>query len=193
MTASLPLRHLSIRVPWHDAGWNGTVCADPVNNASCLRLTNIHERRNDSVEVGLRGRRIDELSHSQHPPCVAERGAFMAEFPITWRAQHPYFATSDVHGHFRLTPVEFPPYSAGAVPFRWVLRKEADEIAQSHGITFIDEAEDDARAVMGFDSAWVQDISNQARMLDGFFSAIEPDRSLAFFYAKEVPHTERSG
>ena len=46
---------------------------------------------------------------------------------------------------------------------------------------------------MGFDSTWVQDVRNQTRMLDGFFSAIEPDRSLAFFYAKEVPHTERSG
>ena len=46
MTTNLPLRHLSIRVPWHDNGWNGAVCADPVNNASCLRLGNIHERRN---------------------------------------------------------------------------------------------------------------------------------------------------
>jgi hypothetical protein len=27
-----PIEHISIRVPWHDGGWNGTVChaADPV-------------------------------------------------------------------------------------------------------------------------------------------------------------------
>lgn len=65
---SLPLRHLSIRVPWHDAAWNGTVCGDPVNNASCLRLANINERRNDEIEVRLRGKRIDELKSDHHPP-----------------------------------------------------------------------------------------------------------------------------
>ena len=193
MTTNLPLRHLSIRVPWHDNGWNGAVCADPVNNASCLRLGNIHERRDDSVEVGLRSRRIDELTPSQQPPCVAERATFMADSPITRWVQHPYFETSPVHKHYRRTPVELPPYTAGALPFRWVLRKEAEEIADSHGIVFHAEAEDAVRAVMGFESAWVQDVNNQTRMLDGFFSAIEPDCSLAFFYAKEVPHSEQSG
>ena len=192
MTTDLPLRHLSIRVPWHDTGWNGTVCADPVNNASCLRLHNIHERRDDSVEVKLHGRRIDELEPSNQPPCVAERATFMAGFPIIRWAQHPY-RTSPVHKHFRPTPVELPSYTAGAVPFRWVMRREASEIADSLDIVFSEEAENDVREVMGFDSTWVQDVNNQTRMLDGFFSAIEPDRSLVFFYAKEVPHTERSG
>ena len=81
MTTDLPLRHLSIRVPWHDAGWNGTVCADPVNNASCLRLHNIHARRDDRVEVELRSRRIDELKEFQQPPCVAERATFHGGLP----------------------------------------------------------------------------------------------------------------
>ena len=193
MTTNLPLRHLSIRVPWHDTGWNGTVCGDPVNNASCLRLFNIHERRDNSVEVRLRGQRIDEVTHSQQPPCVAERGTFMAAFPLIWRAEHPYFHTSEAHKHYRSTPVQLPPYSAGAVPFRWVLREEAVDIAKSHDIVFHDEAEEAVRAVMKFGSPWVQDVRNQTRMLDGFFSAIEPERSLAFFYAKEVPHTEKSG
>ena len=193
MTTNLPLRHLSIRVPWHDTGWNGTVCTDPVNNASCLRLGNIHERRDDGVEVELRSRRIDEVTPSQQPPCVAERATFMADFPITRQVQHPYFKTSDVHKHYRPTPVDLPAYTAGAVPFRWMMRKEAVEIADSFDIVFHDEAEEDVRAVMQFDSTWVQDVSNQTRMLDGFFSAIEPDRSLAFFYAKEVPHTEQFG
>ena len=80
MSMKLPLRHLSIRVPWHDNGWNGTVCADPVNNSSCLRLGNIHERRDDGVEVDLRGSRMDELTRFKQPPCVAERSTFMADF-----------------------------------------------------------------------------------------------------------------
>ena len=32
----LPLRHLSIRVPWHDSGWDGRVCQNPTANTSCL-------------------------------------------------------------------------------------------------------------------------------------------------------------
>ncbi len=189
----LPLRHLSIRVPWHDAGWNGTVCGDPGNNASCLRLVNIHERRDDSVEIQLRGRCLDELERRQQPPCVAERAAFMADFPISRTVQHPYFETSSAHKHYLPTRVEIPPFSAEAVPFRWMRRGDAGNIAEEFDIVFHDEAEDAAREAMKFDSAWVQNIDNQSRMLDAFFSAIEPNRSLAFFYSKEVPHTEQRG
>ena len=38
-------QHLSIRVPWHDHGWDGTVCEHPDSNISCLRLKNIYENR----------------------------------------------------------------------------------------------------------------------------------------------------
>ena len=189
----LPLRHLSIRVPWHDAGWNGTICGDPVNNASCLRLVNIHERRDDAAEVQLRGRRLDAIPSSQQPPCVAERAAFMADFPVTRMVQHPYYETSSAHKHYLPTRVDIPPFSAEAVPFRWMRRGDATDIAEEFDIVYHDEAEDAARAVMKFDSAWVQNIDNQSRMLDAFFSAIEPNRSLAFFYSKQVPHTEQRG
>lgn len=30
---NLPIRHLSARIPWHDAGWNGTVCKNPKDNS----------------------------------------------------------------------------------------------------------------------------------------------------------------
>ncbi len=190
---TLPLRHLSIRVPWHDSGWDGTVCADPVNNASCLRLSRIHERRDDRVEVELRGKRMDELQQANVPPCLAERSTFMADFPITRLVKHPYLGTSDAHEHFRPTPVELPAFSAGAVPFRWMLKENAADIADSLDIVFHQEAEDEAQSLMRFESQWLQDVGNQTRMLNGFFSTIEPERSLAFFYAKQVPHTERPG
>ncbi len=31
-------QHISIRVPWHDSGWNGCVCNEPGYNNACLRL-----------------------------------------------------------------------------------------------------------------------------------------------------------
>jgi hypothetical protein len=190
---SLRLRHLSIRVPWHDAGWNGTICRDPVNNASCLRLANIHERRSDELEIRLSGKRIDELKPDHHPPCVSERATFMADFAVTRSVKHPYVKTSAAHKHYVPTSFHLPAYSAGAVPFRWMLRKEASDIAEEFDLIFQDEAEEDVRKVMEFDSTWVQDVHNQKRLLDGFISAIEENTSLAFFYAKEVPHTEAPG
>ena len=33
-----PMKHIPIRVPWHDSGWNGTVCKEPCFNDSCLKL-----------------------------------------------------------------------------------------------------------------------------------------------------------
>ena len=30
--------HLSIRVPWHDSGWNGHVCRNPLTNQQCSVL-----------------------------------------------------------------------------------------------------------------------------------------------------------
>ena len=117
----------------------------------------------------------------------------MADFPTSRMVQHPYVETSAAHKHYLPTRVDIPPFSAEAVPFRWMRRGDARDIAEEFDIFFHDEAEDVARDVMKFDSAWVQNIDNQSRMLDAFFSAIEPDHSLAFFYAKEVPHTERRG
>ena len=48
-------QHLSIRVPWHDHGWDGTVCEQPDSNISCLRLKNIYENRDDARECELCG------------------------------------------------------------------------------------------------------------------------------------------
>ena len=49
----LPLKHVSIRVPWHDSQWNGTVCQHPMENASCLVLSRIRETRDDArQEIG---------------------------------------------------------------------------------------------------------------------------------------------
>ena len=46
----LPLYHVTIRIPWHDGGWIGTVCARPLDNSICLILPRIGESRSDDVE-----------------------------------------------------------------------------------------------------------------------------------------------
>ena len=53
MSAKLshPLQHISIRVPWHDNGWNGTVCQHPKHNSACLKLKNIAESKDEEAEA----------------------------------------------------------------------------------------------------------------------------------------------
>ena len=39
------LKHISIRVPWHDKKWNGSICDHAKNNSACLVLKNCSENR----------------------------------------------------------------------------------------------------------------------------------------------------
>lgn len=56
-----PMRHLSLRVPWHDAGWDGTVCRAPKQNGACLRLPRIGEGRDDEAEQAVAGQSLQVL------------------------------------------------------------------------------------------------------------------------------------
>src|SRR4029077_16401192 len=106
MSTKLPLRHVSIRVPWHDAGWDGTVCRDPKSNASCLVLKEIREGRDDDLQQSLAGQSIKTLDQRTHwPACIGERATFMAPFDFTRTVKHPYAGFSNEHEH--ISPAEF--------------------------------------------------------------------------------------
>ena len=73
----LPPHHVTIRVPWHDGGWAGTVYARPLDNSSRLILPRIGERRRDEVEARCAGRRFYELDRADLPPRVSEHVSFI--------------------------------------------------------------------------------------------------------------------
>ncbi len=75
-----PLRHISIRVPWHDNGWAGCVCKDPKRNGACLRLPRIASERVDEKEALIAGKSLQELKEELWPCCVPERAMCMAPF-----------------------------------------------------------------------------------------------------------------
>lgn len=54
----LSRRHITVRVPWHDTGWTGRVCAVPSANTSCLALARIakSKRLDESKFAGECGR-----------------------------------------------------------------------------------------------------------------------------------------
>ncbi len=182
-----PLRHLSIRVPWHDNGWNGTVCKAPKLNGACLRLERISKTRDDEAEAAIAGRHLKDLDESRWPCCVDERGMFMADYSYTRTKTHPYKSSSPkTHGHFGKTPLRFPPFSAPAVPFRWMFSKAMEDFGHEFEIDVDPEREPD----LGFKTTWVQRLENQRALLDCFFDHIVREKSLCFFYAKEVPFVE---
>lgn len=198
----LPLHHITIRVPWHDAGWTGGVCARPQENTSCLILPRIGEGKRDDAEAKCCGQRLDELAPGDWPPCVGERVSFMAPFALARTMTHPYTeAYPETHGHMAPTRFVQPPYSAACVPFRWMLRKNVEGdakqkltgLAEALQLGWVPEREPVIRnrREEEVDTAWVQERENQLAMLDTFFGALRPEESLCFFYAKRTPLSEQ--
>jgi ATP-dependent exoDNAse (exonuclease V) alpha subunit len=190
MKTPLPLRHISLRVPWHDSGWTGRVCEAPNLNGSCLKLKRIATSRKDAVELQVAGQPISALESNEWPCCVAERSTFMAPFEFTRMARHPYSVTSpETHGHFLETPLRHPAYSAPGVPFRWMRNDNMESLRDEFGLGVDLERE----PKLPFKTGWVQELGNQRALLDTFFSHIHPEKSLCFFYAKEIPLYEGNG
>lgn len=198
----LPLHHVTIRVPWHDTGWTGSVCTQPLDNTSCLILKGVSKARRDEIEVQHASERFDRLASNARPPCVSERVAFMAPFRLPRMMTHPYAESCpETHGHFAPTRFEHPPYSAACVPFRWMLREnvEGNErigigLAERLRLGWRPEREPDIRNRYGkpVKKTWVQERDNQLALLDTFFGALRPKESLCFFYAKRTPLSEQS-
>lgn len=183
----LPLHHLSIRVPWHDRCWDGSVCDDPQANTSCLILRRIREDKDEAKEQAVKSRDWSVLDEAEWPACAVERGAFMSPHEIVRMVRHPYAKSSPVHSHFKPTALTHRPYSANCIPFAWMLKGGADKKVEALELDFDQKAEDDIHEGMKFPSNWVQVKKNQLALLDTFFSAVKPDTSLCFFYAKDVP------
>jgi len=190
----LPTHHLTIRVPWHDNGWSGTVCKRPKENTSCLVLSRIGASRNDAAEQLCAGQRLDTIDDHDRPPCKGERVSFMAPFPIDRKMHHPYVKTSpETHGHFDETPFTHLPYSAACVPFRWMLRNVVE--GDGKGTVGLTDSlqlgyQPEREPKLPFSTSWVQQRDNHLVLLDTFFGALEKHASLCFIYAKRTPLSE---
>lgn len=129
--AVYPLRHLSVRVPWHDSGWAGVVCKAPHLNGACAKLKRIANSKNDEVERTIAGQSLDSLPRAQWPSCVDERGTFMAPFEMDQIKRHALATTDSAHyGHFEPTTQRYPAFSAGIVPFLWMMRSRLEEYGE---------------------------------------------------------------
>ncbi|GHB49109.1 ATP-dependent DNA helicase [Mongoliitalea lutea] len=188
------LKHLSVRVPWHDNGWNGSICNNPKANGACLILKNCALNRNDEQEQALAGKLLSDLSEEQYPVCIGERATFMAPFGINKTLKHPYALSSpNTHGHLKPTRVQFPAFGAAAVPYHWMLKENAKEKTALYELNYDEAKEPQLDWATNGGDHWVQEIGNQKALLNCFFEHLQEDTSLVFFYAKQVPFVEESG
>ena len=73
----LPRHHLSVRVLWYDNKWNGCVCNDPANNASCMMLLPRMADKDPDLEEQYIGKGFSEMPESDLPPCIGEMVSFI--------------------------------------------------------------------------------------------------------------------
>ena len=190
---SFPVRHLSVRVPWHDTGWNGAVCRDPENNAACLKLSRIAEKKDEVSEARLAGRHFKDLLLEEVPPCLMERVAVMSPHGLVRSHIHPYRRDDNgLHGHFKPTPLNYPPYSVPGLPFRWMMKESfsGNGSASLREHYPLDDVSEELEPDLGFKTDWWQDYRNHTAILETFWAHVKQDVSLVFFYAKQVPLVE---
>jgi len=171
------MKHLSVRVAWHDNKWNGTVCCKPTLNSFCIHLPRINgEKKPDEVNIAKMN--WADLEPTNLPPCKAESGGFMNTKPYKRTFNHPYNYDKKLpHGKLLPTTFTIPEYSTFAVPFWWMLKKNQNAINEENPGLVADE-------YSTFHSSWVYGKDRQKAVLNLFFNDIHEKKSLAVFYTK---------
>ena len=183
--ADYPLKHVSIRVPWHDAGWNGTVCNAPLLNSACTKLKRIADGKNDQAEMLIAGKRLADLPGADWPCCIDESAGFMAPFEFSRTKTH-LFSDRDHYKHLRPTSQRFPAFSAGVIPYRWLMRERIDHLRQQYDLD-VDMSREPG---LNYPTTWWHEGRNQEALLNGFANHLLPNDSLCLFYAKHLPFVE---
>ena len=109
----------------------------------------------------------------------------MAPFELMRRKFHP-FSGQERYAHFSPTLQRFPEYSAGATPFRWLMRERLDHLMEYTEVD-VDERREPR---LNYRTNWWHEGRNQESVLNEFANHIYPEDSLCFFYAKHVPFVE---
>jgi ATP-dependent exoDNAse (exonuclease V) alpha subunit len=158
------IKHLSLRLAWHNEGWNGNICKNPKANVYCIGQ---HSYPGDVIagsrdlewesEEGVAGCNCSKLG--KIPACAYSINAFGGE-QIKANANPPDFFYDDSEG------IEFdlPPSTACIWPYE-----------QMYG--------DDVKLPEG--SKQVYDYRKRLDNAKGFFKELTNDKTLIFYYANK--------
>ncbi len=164
--------HLSLRLAWHDRGWDGHICDAPRLNASCIVHEHIRDSRQDDLEQEHAGAAIADLE-DWLPPCSRDPAAY-AEKGFRTVHRDPL--------EFRKLPAveeELPPYSCCPSPYRWMREDFFQEIAEAENLEIRGPDDEDRK------SGWVYEPDRQLALLKEFWSRLEQGGSLVFYYVNQ--------
>lgn len=160
--------HLSVRLAWHDRGWDGHVCDAPHLNAHCIVHQHIRDSRDDDKERKAAGTPLAELDGwlppcSRDPAAYADRGfVIVHQDPLEFR-QLPSVSEG------------IPPYSSCPAPYRWMREEFFQEVCEAEDLSI--RGPDQARS-----NGWVFEPDRQRELLKRFWGKLEAGRSLVFYY-----------
>lgn len=163
-------QHLSLRLPWHDRGWDGHVCDRPTANVYCageygLKAHGIREGKSDDQEEKLRGMPLQVLREDGYrPPCLRTIQTFGGTVPLPFAHEPKEFLHTR---RVQIDPIaeKIDPCTAGTWPYDRVFRR-AEDADEGTADEFLERYTPDEA---------VQNIKS-------FFGQFKPARSLVFFY-----------
>ncbi|MCY3823190.1 MAG: hypothetical protein OXG62_04910 [Nitrospinae bacterium] len=160
--------HLSVRLAWHDRGWDGRVCDAPHLNAHCIVHEHIRNSRDDTKELNAAGKPLAELK-DWLPPCSRDPAAYSDR---SFVIEH-----HDPLEFRRLPSVSeaIPPYSTCPAPYRWMSEKFFQEICEAEDLSIRGPEKSQS-------NGWVYEPDRQQELLNNFWKKLEHKRSLIFYY-----------
>jgi len=153
--------HISVRLAWHDTGWNGRICKNPKANAYCVGP---HSYPGDLIALGrdldweekFKGQSCLEVYKKieKIPPCCYSINAF-GEKEIYAKSEPPDFFQDNT----KTKIWKLPPASVCIWPYEEMYK---EEVKNPNGTYNYEERLEAARE---------------------YFSKLEPGKSLIFYYA----------
>lgn len=202
---TLPLKHLSARVPWHDNKWNGKTCKSVLDNSFCRILPRIDGTKDPDKEIS---NIIIQDEEDKFPPCMAEKGTFLSPNSYVRKLEHAWAGFNPLFKGFGPGTYYHKPFSFNSIPFLWMMKSKAiissedkkkdpsdfphrSLKALEYELDYKPELEKEVDEKLGFSgNTWVQHSHNQKVLLDAFFGCLKKDQSLIFFYCKDTPFSE---
>jgi len=162
--------HLSLRLPWHDRGWDGHVCDNPVANVYCsgeygLKAHGIRDKKVDAEEDAIKCQPVEKLDATgYHPPCLRTIQTFGGRKPLDFLNEPKEFLNTD---NVRITPIpeKIPCHCSGTWPYDKVFRRAEDAPADTPD-EFLERF----------------DPGEATANIDEMFGQFKYSKSLAFYY-----------
>lgn len=188
--------HLSIRLCWHDSGWNGRVCRNPEKNKYCTCLQHIREVKDkdfeEEIEVPNKEKHLSEFDyHKTNFPCQGDLCVFSDK---GYHAKYEHPLKGVVPG-YELTPciMEPVPYSFCHAPYRWMMVDNYREILKKENLELRELTNEDkfyATSKKIKKKYWIDNVHLQEALLKHFWNKLQEKRSLVTFYVNSTPAAE---